>query len=146
MTRVVACLAALLCCFPAAAQSTYDVFGLWLTPDRDGVVSIQPCSAGLCGYLVGVTGFKPDGSPPVDVHGRSLCRYPIIPSGQQNSDGGWDSYITDPHTGSSHTITLRRDGPYQLRMRGYVGITLFGRTLYWPRFTGTLASDCHYRG
>ncbi len=144
--KIAACLAALLCCTPAVAQPAQDVLGLWLTPDRDGVVSIQTCPSGLCGFLVGITGFRPDGSAPVDLHGRSLCRYPIIPDGRERSDGVWDSHIVNPHDGDSHTITLRRDGPDRLRMRGYVGITVFGRTLYWPRFTGTVTPDCHYRG
>ncbi len=136
-------LAWLACCLPAAAQST--VMGDWLTQDRDGVVSIQPCATGLCGYLVGIIGFKPNGAPPVDVHGRSLCRYPIIPDGRQNPDGVWDSHIVDPHDGDTHTIELQADAYGRLRMRGYIGLPLLGHTLYWTRFRGQLTPDCHFR-
>jgi uncharacterized protein (DUF2147 family) len=130
-------------CLPAAAQPS--VIGTWMTQNDGGVVQIEPCPTGICGYVVGITKFQPDGATPLDVHGRSRCHLQIIPDGHQDSDGVWSSHITDPDDGDTYTIDLRPDGPDRLHMRGYIGLPLFGRTVYWTRFTGTLTPDCHIR-
>ena len=54
------------------------VAGLWLTEDRDAVIKIEPCGANLCGLIVGIGIFSPDGSPPKDIDGRSQCGLEII--------------------------------------------------------------------
>ena len=127
-------------CLPAAAQS---VAGIWLTQNRDGVVEIRTCPTGLCGYVVGITKFQPNGDPPVDNHGRSRCHLQIIPDGHEDADGIWSSHITDPDDGDTYTINLQPEGPDRLRMRGYIGLPLLGHTVYWTRFTGTLTPHCH---
>ncbi len=119
--------------------------GLWWTQDKDGVVRIESCGSGLCGDVAGITNFEPDGSAPKDLHGRSRCRLQIIPDGKVEADGSWDGHITNPDDGKTYTITIRVDADGRLRMRGYIGIPLFGKTVFWTRFKGHLASDCHLR-
>jgi uncharacterized protein (DUF2147 family) len=133
-----------LCAMSAArAANPNGVFGTWWTQDHDGVVQIAPCNTGLCGTVVGITGFQPDGSPPQDLHGHSRCRLRIIPGGTFDVDGIWNARITDPNDDKTYTIQLRLDDDGHLRMRGYIGIPLFGRTVYWTRFEGHLTPDCH---
>ncbi|MEJ1976245.1 MAG: DUF2147 domain-containing protein [Acetobacteraceae bacterium] len=134
-------LAWLALCVPAAAQPT--VMGTWLTQNRDGVVNIHACPTGLCGDVVGITGFQPNGAPPVDVQGRSRCHLQIIPDGHPDDDGLWFGHITNPDDGQTYTIEVQPDGPDRLRMRGYIGLPLLGSTVYWTRFTGKLTPDCH---
>jgi uncharacterized protein (DUF2147 family) len=95
--------------------------------------------------VVGVTDFDADGSALKDLHGRSRCHLQIIPDGKVEADGTWDSHITNPDDGKVYTITLRVDEDGRLRMRGYIGIPLFGRTVFWTRFNGRLTPDCHLR-
>ena len=134
---------------PASAQqvsapgNSASIMGRWWTQNRDGVVDIEPCPAGLCGFVAGITEFHADGSPPVDFQGRSRCRLQIIPDGAQEPDGTWDSHITDPDDGKTYTLTMRLDREGRLRVRGYIGIPLFGRTVFWTRFTGRTTPDCH---
>lgn len=116
------------------------VMGPWWTQDRDGVVTIYPCATGVCGRVTGVTG--PDANP-LDVDGRPRCQLQIIPGGRVNADGVWDAHITNPDDDRTYTITLQVDGDGRLRMRGYIGIPLFGKTVFWTRFTGHLTKDCH---
>ncbi len=127
----------------ARAADPQAVMGTWWTQDRDGVVRISPCSSGLCGTVVGIIHFQPDGSAPKDIQGRSRCNLQIIPGGTAEADGSWDSHITNPDDGKTYTITLRVDPDGRLRMRGYIGIPLFGRTVFWTRFKGHLTADCH---
>ena len=131
----------LLSALPAHAQPSDPVLGRWWTPDHDGVVDIQRCRSGLCGRVIGITEMLPDGRMPVDNHGRSRCNLQIISDGTQERDGTWDSHITNPDDGKTYTITLRTDAG-RLRMRGYIGIPLFGRTVYWQRFNGRTTPDC----
>ncbi len=141
----VACL--LTAMIPSAARATDPraVIGSWWTQDKDGVVQIAPCGSGLCGSVVGVTDFAADGSAPKDLHGHSRCHLQIIPDGKVEADGTWDSHITNPDDGKVYTITLRVEEDGRLRMRGYIGIPLFGRTVFWTRFNGRLTPDCHLR-
>ena len=138
---VLACLSSLASA-ALAQQSPRAIIGRWWTQDRNGVVDIEPCKAGLCGRVVGITEFGADGSTPVDNLGRSRCNLTIISDGSQEADGTWDSHITDPDDGKIYTITMRLDGG-RLRMRGYIGIPLFGKTVFWTRFTGRTSADCH---
>lgn len=138
--------AALLCMVGVGRAQAADpnaVMGLWWTQDRDGVVRIAPCDTGLCGTVLGVTNFRPDGSALSDLHGQSRCNLQIIPDGKVGDDGVWDSHITNPDDGKVYTITLRVDADGRLRMRGYIGIPLFGKTVFWTRFARHLTADCH---
>ena len=139
-------LAALLC-LPAAVQAADPraVVGIWWTQDKDGIVQITTCPAGLCGYVAGIVTFKPDGSAPLDIRGRTRCRLQIIPDGRAEADGSWDSHITNPDDGKTYTTTMRVDDDGRLRLRGYIGLPLFGQTVFWTRFTGHLTPDCHVR-
>ncbi len=129
-----------------AATDPSAVVGTWWTQDRDGVVQVTRCATGLCGRVTGVTTFRPDGSAPVDYRGRSRCQLQIIPDGKVDGDGVWDGHITNPDDGKTYTITMRVDEAGKLRMRGYIGIPLFGRTTVWSRFQGHLTPDCHIAG
>ena len=119
--------------------------GTWWTQDRDGVVELYACPAGLCGRVAGIVSFEPDGSPPRDLHGHSRCHLPLIRDGKLDSTGVWDSHITNPDDDKTYTIRLRVDPDGRLRMRGYIGIPLLGKTVFWTRFDRHLTADCHLR-
>ncbi len=125
-----------------AATPADPVLGEWLTQDRDGVIRIVGCERGLCGTVVGLTGFKPDGTPPRDVNGQSQCGLPIITDATQSSSGAWFGHIRNPEDGRIHDIELSIDAQGRLRMRGYVGLPLLGKTVMWTRYHGRLTPDC----
>ncbi len=118
------------------------VLGEWLTQGRDGVIRIQGCQAGLCGTVVGLTGFKPDGTPPRDVNGRSQCNLAIITDASRSGSGAWFGHIRNPEDGRVHNIELSIDTQGRLQLRGYVGIPLLGQTVVWTRYHGRLTPDC----
>ena len=50
------------------------------------------------------------------------------------ADGTWtDGRIYDPGSGSTYTCNIVLDGDDRLRLRGYIGIPLLGRTTTWTR-------------
>ena len=48
--------------------------GLWLTEDRGGIIRIEPCGTALCGRIVGMTEFMPDGTTPNSRTVTAECR------------------------------------------------------------------------
>ncbi len=116
--------------------------GLWLTEDRDGVVQIETCGAALCGRIVGIGTFRPDGTPPKDVQGRSQCGIEIMHRLLERAPGRWYGTVTDPEDGRSYDLRLSLDEAGRLEMRGYLGITLFGSTQIWTRYVGTIGAGC----
>lgn len=123
-----------------AAAATIE--GLWLTEDRDAVIKIEACGGTLCGLIAGIGTFSPDGSPPKDIRGRSQCRLEIIHALVQSEPGRWFGTITNPEDGRAYKARLSLDDAGRLRLRGYIGIPLFGSTQTWTAYSGTLTADC----
>lgn len=126
---------------PAGMQNS--IAGQWVTADNGGIVALRPCGGGMCGTVDGITGFQANGDPPVDVQGRSRCHLTIIPDLQMDGAGVWGGHVTNPDDGKTYTIQITLDPQGRLRMRGYIGIPLFGLTTVWTRFGGRLTPDCH---
>ena len=107
------------------------------------MVTLRPCDGAICGVVEGLTGFRPDGSPPLDVQGRSRCHLTIIGDLQLSEPGVWAGHITNPDDGKMYSIHISLDPQGRMRMRGYIGIPLLGRTTIWTRYQGRLTPDCH---
>lgn len=135
--------AALLASGHATAANPSAVFGIWWTPERDGVVEFTRCPAGLCGRVAGIVNFDANGLPPRDLHGNSRCHLPLVSEGRLDEDGVWDSAILNPDNDKRYTVRLQVSDDGRLRMRGYVGLPMFGKTVYWTRFDRHLTADCH---
>ena len=58
-----------------------------------------------------------------------------ILSGLEQDDDEWsDGDILDPNNGKTYSCTIEvQDGGKKLKVRGYLGISLLGRTQYWHR-------------
>jgi uncharacterized protein (DUF2147 family) len=122
--------------------------GRWLTQEKSAVVEIYRCGENaLCGRLVWLR-MKPTEDNPhaVDIHNpapalrnRPLCGLPIMwglePEGPDRWAGGT---LYDPESGNTYSgkITLNPDGT--LSLRGYLGISLLGRSQNWTRFTQSI--------
>lgn len=117
--------------------------GTWLTEDGTGVVEIAPCGQDLCGRIVGIGEFQPDGSAPRDTQGRSECGLTILVLDSRTGAESWEGRVTDPEDGRTYNTTVRLDDAGRLRLRGYIGIPLFGSTQTWTRYPGRLTPDCH---
>ena len=115
---------------------------LWLTQDRDSVIELRNCDAGLCGRIVGMSELqRPDGTAATDRQGRPLCGLTILHARPDGPDS-WSGQITDPETGTAWNSVLRLDGEGRLKLRGYVLVPLLGQTHTWTRYTGKLGGNC----
>jgi uncharacterized protein (DUF2147 family) len=144
MVRFAAAVLLLLCPSLAAAQAETPPLGLWSTPDLEGVVQIASCKGNfLCGTIIGVTP-APGGAMPHDIAGEPQCRLILLNDLRPQADGRWHGTVRNPEDGHVYNaeVWLGPDG--QMRLRGFIGIELFGQTQTWPKFTGTVEPDCHF--
>jgi uncharacterized protein (DUF2147 family) len=81
-------------------------------------------------------------NPDATLRGKSLCNLEIgsrfHPSDATHASGGT---IYDPRSGNTYRGQMVVDGDL-LRLRGYVGFSLFGRTEIWHRVHASYVS-CH---
>ena len=136
----------------AGAAESASAVGFWVTQDHGAVVAIEPCSSGLCGHLVGLRTDRPPGEVSVDDRNpdaakRNVPRCGLLLMGSMkpagDTPGKWqDGWVYDPESGNTYSGTIRLEGPNTLRLRGYVGIPLLGRTEIWTRESGDAKNRC----
>jgi uncharacterized protein (DUF2147 family) len=137
----------------AYAADEPSATGYWVTANHGAVVNVTPCDGGgLCGRLVGLrTDHKP-GDVPRDVHNPDKAKQNTpscgllmmgdlkpVKGSATKWEGGW---VYDPESGSTYRAEMRLDGPDRLRLRGYLGISLFGETQEWTREIGDNKNRC----
>lgn len=126
-------------CGPVLAQT---VDGTWRVQDGNGEVTFAPCGGKVCGRLTWLEEpNRPDGSPKRDMNNpeagqrdRLLCGLQIVGDMNPNGPGSWnDGWIYDPSDGTTYQskMALQPDGT--LEVRGFVGISLFGKSQVWTR-------------
>lgn len=142
----------LLCLSATGAWAADDgdaVLGSWLTADGKAKVEIVKHGEVYDGSIVWLK--EPDypaddkqgmgGKTKVDrenpdkaLQTRPIVGLPLISGFKYAGDNVWsDGHIYDPESGKLYSckMTLMMDG--SLKVRGYVGISLFGRTEIWTK-------------
>ena len=127
----------------ASAQALAQPVGLWNTEDNQGQVEVSRCGDTLCGELVWLAEpMNSDGQPKLDQHNPdvSLRNRPVqglrILWGMQPAGDAqtWENgKVYDPESGKTYQGKITLDGPDVLKLRGFVGAPLFGRTSTWTR-------------
>ena len=139
-----ALLVALLCFGNAHAQKTRadDVLGTWVTGSGKGHVEIYKQDNKYFGKIVWIK--EPNneqGTPKVDKNNpdAKLRSQPILGLVNLRNfayEGGneWeDGRIYDPEKGKDYSCQMTLTDPNTLEVRGYIGISLIGRTDTWKR-------------
>jgi uncharacterized protein (DUF2147 family) len=134
-----------------AAAADPSPEGFWLTADKSGIIEIYRCAddGNLCGRLASFS-INPDDpnpqaldlkNPDPAARNRSLCGLIFMQDFKPAGANRWEEgSIYDPESGKTYhaTVTLQADGA--LRLRGYIGISLIGRSEVWTRFTQKVPS------
>lgn len=126
------------------------MFGLWRTPPDPAhgaaVVEIAPRGDGLAGRIRWLEkplyppGDPDAGKPKVDrenpnpsLRVRPVLGLEILGGFRWDGTRWVDGTIYDPVSGNTYRATLYLESRDRLRLRGYVGIPLLGRTEVWTR-------------
>jgi uncharacterized protein (DUF2147 family) len=123
------------------AQKKDDILGKWVNPSGEGQVEIYKKGDKYFGKLAWLKEPNDEkGKPKVDVKNPSASARtkPIlgleILKNFVFEDGKWtDGSIYDPKTGKTYSCNLNIKENGQLNIRGYIGISLIGRSESWKR-------------
>jgi uncharacterized protein (DUF2147 family) len=119
--------------------------GLWRTANGNAVVQIAPCGQDLCGQIVGLA-LAPNDPMPTDWAGAPQCGLTIFRTAPRVDANGqivaWSGSILDPRNGSHYSARIELNQPDQLKLRGYLGLPIFGQTQTWVPYHGSIPADC----
>jgi uncharacterized protein (DUF2147 family) len=140
------CLALASACYAAGAD---DILGVWNNEEKDARIEVFKCSEKYCGkiiwlkdpnYPAGSTEGTP-GTPRLDDHNpdparraRPIFGLLIVEGFVFAGDGSWKGgTVYDPKVGKAYRGKITLVSPGVLKLRGFVGISLFGRNTTWTR-------------
>lgn len=139
--RLLPCLV-LLATTTALAAPTPGVRGDWKTP-TSSIVRIAPCGSDVCLTVIKLSPTAPETTdqqnPDAALRSRSLCGLTVGTGFRQlDPEHLADGHLYDPKTGHTYRGTITAAGD-TLKLHGYIGISLFGRTETWHRVPTTTA-------
>jgi uncharacterized protein (DUF2147 family) len=117
------------------AQSSNKILGLWVTATREAKVEIYKQADKFFGKIVWtkINEIKDTKNPNEKLRDRPLLGLNILTNFESDGENKWSGgKIYDPQNGKTYSCNIKfKDG--KLEIRGYVGISLFGRTSIWTR-------------
>lgn len=127
----------------AARRSLAETpLGVWYAEGGAAKVGIERCGDELCGRVLWLRSpLDEDGCPLRDQYNpdlalrdRTVEGLEILRGLKPREDGTWvDGRIYDPASGHTYNCQLVLDGDDRIRLRGYIGVPLIGRTTTWTR-------------
>ena len=127
-----------------SAQNTNkadDIIGVWLSEKKNGKVEIYKTGSKYYGKLIwsktmfevdGTTSKKDVKNSDASLRTRKLKDLIILKDFVFEDNVWTDGKIYDPEAGKVYSCTMKLKGNI-LNIRGYVGISLFGRSSEWTR-------------
>lgn len=126
-----------------------DILGAWLNQKQDAKIEIAKCGNNFCGKIIWLkepvypAGSKEGtpGTPKIDYKNPDTARQKtplmglqIMDSFQFAGDTLWkNGHIYDPDNGKTYSSKITLASHDQLDLRGFIGVSLLGRTEKWTR-------------
>lgn len=119
-----------------------DIVGLWLTGGQEPAkISIYKSGDRFYGKIVWLKNPADKGKPKVDgknpdqsKRSNPIVGLVILSGFKFDGDDEWEGgKIYDPESGKTYDSFLHLKDMNTLKVRGYIGISLFGRTETWTR-------------
>jgi uncharacterized protein (DUF2147 family) len=121
----------------ALAQDKSDaVLGEWLSPKKDSRVLIYRRANAYYGKITWGTGgsAKDEKNPDPARRNRELVGLVMLNNFTHDGDDTWQNgTIYDPREGKTYACKMTLKDANTLSIRGYVGVSLFGRSEIWSR-------------
>ena len=141
--------AALLLAFPVHSQNPDGIVGKWWNQEKDAQIEIYPCNGKYCGKIIWLQ--EPNypvndskgmgGKPKVDRENpdpsqreRSILGMNLVWGFSFSGGNLWEGgFIYDPRDGKTYKCKMTLAMPDHLKVRGFIGISLIGKTNDWSR-------------
>ena len=124
----------------AAWADMADVEGRWLTQNKEGWIRLEIVGDTLEGSIAGAPPGSPgkrdfdDRNPDPALRSRRLDGLVIMTGFKYAGNGRWkNGTVYDPDSGNTYKCTARLLDPDTLKIKGYIGIPLLGRSEIWTR-------------
>lgn len=126
---------------PAPAEAE-KIVGVWESGNGKARIKIDRTGDTFTGKIVWLREpLNEEGKPKVDknnpdetLRATPLLGYKLLKAFRYKSDLTWEEgTIYDPENGSTYSCSIRMTDPNKLDVRGYIGVSLFGRTDVWTR-------------
>ncbi|MHC1727398.1 MAG: DUF2147 domain-containing protein [Syntrophobacteraceae bacterium] len=132
---------------PAWGIDADSILGIWNTLDDDAQFEIYKCGGYYCGriYSLQEPNYPPSnkkmaGQPKVDSNNpdprfrkRPLVGLPLMIGFSYEGVNIWKGAIYNPEDGKTYKCRISLAEDNRLKIRGYLGITVFGKTEVWTR-------------
>jgi len=131
------------------AQNPNAVLGKWWNEEKDAHIEIYSCEGKTCGKIIWLKEPNYPADDPKGMAGKSKVdrensdsakrEIPILgmnlvwgftPAGENVWEGG---SIYNPREGKTYKCKMTLENPDTLKVRGFIGISLIGKTNTWTR-------------
>ncbi len=119
-----------------------DVLGKWKTIDDEtgkpkSIVEIYKQDGEIYGKVVEILDPAKQNATcdkcPSDVKGKPILGLVILKGLKKDGDEYSGGTIIDPNNGKVYKCLIALEAPNKLKVRGYIGFSLLGRSQYWER-------------
>jgi uncharacterized protein (DUF2147 family) len=119
------------------AQTKADaILGEWINEKKDAKFEIFKKDNKYFGKLIWGTGgeTKDVKNPDTKLRNREVIGIVMLNNFVFDGDDTWgDGTIYDPREGKTYSCKITQKGKDKINVRGFVGISMFGRTEVWSR-------------
>lgn len=127
----------LIASFSICAQSISKdaILGEWLSQDKDGKILVFKQGEKYFGKVAWGkrTGRKDEKNPDPALRSRDIIGSVILKDFAFTGKGWEGGTIYDPNSGKIYSCNMKLKSSDELEIRGFVGISLLGRTTVWSR-------------
>ncbi len=124
-----------------ADNNSDDIIGEWYSEGKKSVVKIYKSEGKFFGKIIWLKDKLNDkGEIKLDVHNPDKSKRGEKIEGMEIlknfifEDNEWtDGTIYDPKTGKTYSCIIKKKADNEISIRGYVGISLFGKTTKWTK-------------
>lgn len=126
----------------AWAQKEPDTpMGTWMNEEKEARFEIFTCGDKLCGKIIWLKEPLRNGKPKTDdqnpnpkLKARPILGMLFMKDFQYKEGNKWDEgTIYDPKSGKTYSCYMKVINKDKMEVKGYIGISLIGRTQVWSR-------------
>ncbi len=125
----------------AIDPSANEILGLWLNHEKDAHIEVYKCGDYFYGKIIWLKNPDEDGAPKKGKHnpddalkGKPLLGLDMFSKFTYEGNKKWDDgKIYNPREGKTYSCYLNIKENGSLKVRGFIGLSIIGKTNYWTR-------------